>query len=324
MTEHNPRSLLERAAEMYDFGASLRGPAPAPGTLPEPVAAPALPPIAPVPPPAPAAVEPPAPPPAPVRPVVVPAPRPFVPSGPEAEISRDVLAANGFIVPGAPMTALAEEFRLLKRQLLSDVAAAKRQSEEKRRSVLVCSAQPKEGKTFCAINLALSLAGEQEVEVLLVEGDFLKPDALGRLGLPSGPGFVDALLDQDSDPESYVIRTDMPGLSVMPAGAKTNNVPELLASDRCREVLAKLVAGDQRRIVIFDSPPVLMASHATVLAGLVGRALVVVRADRTTEADLREAIGLLQGCEISLMLNGAGLAVTGRKFGSYDGYGHDH
>jgi Mrp family chromosome partitioning ATPase len=87
-------------------------------------------------------------------------------------------------------------------------------------------------------------------------------------------------------------------------------------------VLAKLVAGDQRRIVIFDSPPVLMASHATVLAGLVGRALVVVRADKTTEADLREAIGLLQGCETSLILNGAGLAVTGRKFGSYDGYGH--
>jgi Mrp family chromosome partitioning ATPase len=119
-----------------------------------------------------------------------------------------------------------------------------------------------------------------------------------------------------------VIRTDVPGLSVLPAGAKTNNVPELLASDRCREVLAKL-AGNQRRIIIFDSPPVLMASHATVLAGLVGRALVVVRADQTTEADLREAIGLLQGCDIGLILNGAGIAVTGRKFGSYDGYGHE-
>jgi Mrp family chromosome partitioning ATPase len=235
-----------------------------------------------------------------------------------------MLAAGGFIVPGAQMTALAEEFRLLKHQLLADIEAAKRQSEEKRRTVLVCSAQPKEGKTFCAINLALSLAGESELEVLLVEGDFLKPDTLGRLGIPGGPGFVDALLDPEIDPETYVIRTDVPGLSVLPAGAKTNNVPELLASDRCREVLAKLVAGNQRRIVIFDSPPVLMASHATVLAGLVGRALVVVRADKTTEADLREAIGLLQGCEISLMLNGAGLAVTGRKFGSYDGYGHDH
>jgi Mrp family chromosome partitioning ATPase len=327
MTKHDPRSLLERAAEMYDFGSALRSPAAAPEPVaPAPAAAPVPVPAAPVLVPVPAAVQAPRPVPAPepVRPVApAPAPRP-VPAGPEAEISRDMLAAGGFIVPGAQMTALAEEFRLLKHQLLADIEAAKRQSEEKRRSVLVCSAEPKEGKTFCAINLALSLAGESELEVLLVEGDFLKPDTLGRLGITGGPGFVDALLDPDIDPETYVIRTDVPGLSVLPAGAKTNNGPELLASDRCREVLAKLVAGDQRRIVIFDSPPVLMASHATVLAGLVGRALVVVRADKTTEADLREAIGLLQGCEISLMLNGAGLAVTGRKFGSYDGYGHDH
>ena len=114
------------------------------------------------------------------------------------------------------------------------------------------------------------------------------------------------------------------GLSVLPAGRKTNNVPELLASDRTREVLAKLVAGDRRRIILFDSPPALMASHATVLAGHVGQALVVVRADQTTEADLRETIGLLHGCgHVGLVLNGAGLAVTGRKFGAYDGYGHE-
>lgn len=334
MAKHIPQSLLERAAEMYDLGAVLRAPqstpAPAPAPQPEearaPVPAPApvaAPEPAPVPAPEPVAVEAPKPAPVvePVRPVFT-APRAAEPAGEVAEVNRDVLAANGFIVPGAQMNAIAEEFRLLKRTLLSEIAAAKRQPEEKRRTVLVCSSQPKEGKTFSAINLALSLSGEKEVEVLLVEADFLKPDALAKLGISGGPGLVDALLDPDCDPESFVIRTDVPGLSVLPAGAKTNNVPELLASDRCREVLAKL-AGNQRRIVIFDSPPVLMASHATVLAGLVGRALVVVRADQTTEADLREAIGLLQGCEISLLLNGAGIAVTGRKFGSYDGYGHE-
>ena len=342
MAKHIPQSLLERAAEMYDLGSVLRAPAPQPAPAaepapapspapapapvpvearaPEPVPAPTPQPVA-APEPAPVAVETPqpVPAPAPVRQVFA-APR--APAGPVAEINRNVLAANGFIVPGAAMTALAEEFRLLKHQLLSDIEAAKRQSEEKRRTVLICSAQPKAGKTFSAINLALSLAGEQELEVLLVEADFLKPDALALLGIPGGPGFVDALLDPEVDPESYVIRTDVQGLSVLSAGAKTNNVPELLASDRCREVLAKL-AGNQRRIIIFDSPPVLMASHATVLAGLVGRALVVVRADQTTEADLREAIGLLRDCEISLILNGAGIAVTGRKFGSYDGYGHE-
>lgn len=313
MARHIPQSLLERAAELYDFGAALRAPAPAPAPVadfapepaPEPVEAEAAP----------------APAPRLLRAVEAPAVRPRPVEG-LAEINRDVLAAGGFIVPEAQVTGLAEEFRLIKHQLLADIEAAK-QPEERRRAVLVCSGQPKAGKTFCAINLALSLSGEKEVEILLVEGDFLKPDALALLGIAGGPGFVDALLDPSADPESYVVRTDVPGLSVLPAGAKTNNVPELLASDRCREVLAKLVAGNRQRIILFDSPPVLMASHATVLAGLVGRALVVVRADQTTEADLRETIGLLRGCETSLILNGAGLAVTGRKFGAYDGYGHD-
>lgn len=295
MSHHGSRSLLERAAEVYDFGAALRAPA---------AAAPA---------PKPAPVEPP---PAPAPVFEAPAARPRPASG-VAIVDRAALAEAGFIDAEGPVTGLAEEFRLIKHQLLAGIEAAGA------RSILICSAQPRAGKTFCAINLALSLAGERDTEVLLVDGDFLKPDILSTLGIEAGPGFVDALADPNADPESFVIRTDVPGLCVLPAGRKTNNVPELLASERSREVLAKLIAGDKRRIILFDSPPALMASHATMLAGHVGRALVVVRADQTTEADLRETIGLLSGCDISLILNGAGLAVTGRKFGAYDGYGHE-
>jgi Mrp family chromosome partitioning ATPase len=310
--KHIPQSLLERAAELYDFGAALRAPVPAPLSAPEPE-----PPVAakPAPVPEPVVEAPPV-----LRVVrpVAPPPAPARPSGAVAQIDRAALAAAGFIVADGPVSGLAEEFRLIKHQLLVDL------DRSANRTILICSAQPKAGKTFCAINLALSLAGEKGVDVLLVDGDFLKPDALTQLGIESGPGFVDALADPAVDPESLVIRTDVPGLCVLPAGRKTNNVPELLASDRTREVLAKLDAGDGRRIILFDSPPVLMASHATVLAGHVGQVLVVVRADQTTEADLRETIGLLSGCgRVGLVLNGAGLAVTGRKFGAYDGYGHD-
>jgi Mrp family chromosome partitioning ATPase len=331
--KHIPQSLLERAAELYDFGAALRAPAPAAVAEPEPVPVPVPTPVAvraPVPEPIPEPVfeqvfAPSAEPAAEAPPVLrvvraaqAPAPRPR-PSGDVAEVDRAALVAAGFIVADGPVTGLAEEFRLIKHQLLADM------ERSQDRSVLICSAQPKAGKTFCAINLALSLAGEKGVEVLLVDGDFLKPDALSLLGIDSGgPGFVDALADPAVDPESLIIRTDVPGLCVLPAGRKTNNVPELLASDRTREVLAKLVAGDGRRIVLFDSPPALMASPATMLAGLVGQTLVVVRADQTTEADLRETIGLLSACDhVGLLLNGAGVAVSTRKFGAYDGYGHD-
>jgi protein-tyrosine kinase len=312
--KHTPPSLLERAAELYDFTVPMRAPAP-----PVQEAAP-VPEIAPAPAEAPAPVR------APLRAVEPEARRPNPrPSGGAAAIDRAALAQAGFVVPEGAVTGIAEEFRLIKHQLLAAIEAAPEGGDPRQRAVLIASAQPKAGKTFCAVNLALSLAGERDVEVLLIDGDAPNPDALGKLGIDGeGPGLIDALADRRADPESFVIRTDVPGLSVLPAGRKTNNVPELLASDRTREVLADLVAGDRRRIVIIDSPPALMASHATVLARHVGQALVVVRADQTTEADLRETIGLLSGCgRLSLVLNGAGLAVTGRKFGAYDGYGHD-
>ena len=337
--KHSRISLLERAAEVYDFGAALRRP-PAP-TAPNHAqddrrpAVPAeahearLPAHSPVAQPSPAAdpepfdlteelwlepagdgtAEP------PIAPQTL-------PDG-TAVVNRVRLAEAGFIVPDAPVTGLAEEFRLIKRRLLANIEQMGMLPAEKRRSVLVCSGQPKEGKSFCTVNLALSLAGEREVEVLLVDGDFTKPDVPAMLGISGGPGLVDALADQAADPERFVIRTDVSGLSVLPAGRKQNNVPELLASGRTRQVLARLVAADPRRIILFDSPPALMASPVTVLSSLVGQALVVVRADRTTEADLRDTIGLLSSCDhVSLMLNGAAFAVSGRKYGGYEGYGH--
>jgi Mrp family chromosome partitioning ATPase len=157
---------------------------------------------------------------------------------------------------------------------------------------------------------------------LLVDGDFPKPEILSTLGIEGGPGLIDALADPGIDPETLVIGTDIEGLSVLPAGRQVNNATELLGSSRTREVLAVLAGASRRRLVIFDSPPALAASPAAVLASHVGQIVMVVRADRTTEADLKQAVGLLNACEdISLILNGAGFAANGRRFGSYYGYG---
>ncbi len=299
--KHSPASLLERAAEVYDFASALRAPPAAPAPLEAvPVEAPRR-----------------APEPALVR--AAPPPR-----GRVAAIDRVRLAEAGFIVPDAPVSGLAEEFRLIKRQLLAEIDAAADAADGKSRSVLVCSARPDEGKTFCALNLALSLAGERDLEVLLIDADFTKPELLATLGVESGPGLVDAIADPDADPESFVVPTDVGGLLLLPAGRKANNVPELLGSERTREVLARLAGAGKRRILLFDSPPTLMASAASVLAGHVGRALMVVRADRTTESDLREAVALLSGCDrIGLILNAAGFAPSGRRYGGYYGDGHD-
>ncbi|WP_066794048.1 AAA family ATPase [Sphingomonas soli] len=239
-----------------------------------------------------------------------------------APIDRTALRAGGMIVPGGQITPLAEEFRMVKRQLLltARAVAAKdtAKAADRARMVLVCSANPDEGKTFCAINLALSMAAEKDVEILLVDADFAKPDILDRLGITGGPGLLDALSGAVANVEDCIIDTDIPQLSVLPAGAKTVSDTELLASDRARAILDGLAQANPRRIVIFDSPPALAASPASVLALHVGQVLVVVRADQTSEGDLRDAVSALDGCEhIQLVLNSVSFQPGGRRFGSY-------
>ena len=241
-----------------------------------------------------------------------------------APIDRAALKAGGMLVPGGPITPLAEEFRMVKRQLLltARAVAAKEtvRAADRARMVLVCSANPDEGKTFCAINLALSMAAEKDVEILLVDADFAKPDILERLGMASGPGLLDALSGAVASVEDCIIDTDVPQLSVLPAGAKSNSDTELLASDRARAILDGLAQANPRRIVIFDSPPALAASPASVLALHVGQAMLVVRADQTSESDLRDAVSTLDGCEhIQLVLNSVSFQPGGRRFGSYYG-----
>jgi protein-tyrosine kinase len=232
-------------------------------------------------------------------------------------VDRDRLIEQGLILPGAPVTGLAEEFRIVKRQLM--LAA---RGEAKARRILICSAQPGEGKSFCSVNLAISMAAEKDVEIVLIDADFAKAEIPVMLGLDAGIGLLDALADPKIDVESAIIRTDIPQLSVLSAGTRSHDDTELLASDRTAQILDDLQAADPRRILIFDSPPALAASPASTLAHQVGHVVMVVRADRTPESELREAVMLLDGCDdIQLLLNGARFAPGGKRFGTYYGYG---
>jgi exopolysaccharide/PEP-CTERM locus tyrosine autokinase len=238
-------------------------------------------------------------------------------------IDRARLREHGFIVPGDPVTALLEELRLIKRPLLLAAAQSRSGPEPARgERILVASAMPGEGKTFAAVNLALAIAAEKDNEVLLVDADFAKPSVLTALGLPGGPGLMDALADPAVRIEDCVLHTDVPGLSVLPAGQSTVADTEYLASARTAQVLDRLSVNAPNRLIIFDSSPALAASPAAELAAHVGQVLVVVRADRTGEAALADALTLLSACpDRKLMLNGAAFSPTGRRFGAYYGYG---
>ena len=250
-------------------------------------------------------------------------PKAVVFKGERYPINRQHLRDQGLIVPESTVTAVLEEFRIVKRQLLrnADLLAQQGMGPAAQR-VLICSPHPGEGKSFTSVNLALAIAAEKECEVLLVDADFAKPSVLSMLGLPGGPGLMDALANPEIDAADCVIGTDVPGLWVLPAGSATTSDTEYLSSARTRAVLDRLVQGAPQRFVIFDSPPALAASPAAALAKYVGQAVVVARCDKTGQGSLEDAISLLSACpNIQLILNAVHFSPSGRRFGSYYGYG---
>lgn len=333
MTEHKkidpgaakPASLIERADAMFGLGQlgsgggvprNLPGPAqrrvaPAPVMRREPVA-PA--PVAATPAPVAATPAPVAATPAPAA-AAPPAPEPVAFSGPFQKIPRDHLGRQGLIVPEAPVTALLEEFRIVKRELLAD---ARSSNDHHARRILVCSPHSGEGKTYCATNLAIALAAERDIEVVLVDADVVRPSVTTRLGMAGGKGLMDALADPRLAPESLVITTDIPNLFVLPAGSGNTLDAEYLASDYTGELLDRLTDGAPRRVLVFDTPPALAASPAAELAAHVGQAVLVVRAEETSRAALEDAQQLLSACrDIKLLLNAARYSPSGRRFGKY-------
>jgi Mrp family chromosome partitioning ATPase len=262
---------------------------------------------------------------APVTPLKAATPlvRPVRFTGETHPINRQHLREQGLIVPEGSVSTLLEEFRIIKRQLLfnSDQLAQQGMGPAAQR-VLICSPHPGEGKSFTAVNLALAIAAEKETEVLLVDADFAKPSVLSMLGLPGGPGLMDALTDPKLDVADCVIGTDISGLWVLPAGEASATDSEYLSTSRTRQVIDRLTEGTPNRFVIFDSPPALAASPAAELAKYVGQSVVVARCDRTGQGALEDAVRLLSACpNIQLLLNAVHFSPSGRRFGTYYGYG---
>ena len=252
-----------------------------------------------------------------------PAIKPVKFTGEAQPVNRPHLREQGLIVPESSVTALLEEFRIIKRQLLLNAGQLAQQGMgPAAQRLLICSPHSGEGKSFTSVNLALAIAAEKETEVLLVDADFAKPSVLSMLGLQGGPGLMDAISNPDIDVADCVIGTDISGLWVLPAGGTSVSDSEYISSARTKVVLDRLVEGAPNRFVIFDSPPALAASPAAELAKYVGQAVVVARCDKTGQGALEDAIKLLSGCpNIQLLLNAVHFSPSGRRFGTYYGYG---
>jgi receptor protein-tyrosine kinase len=231
--------------------------------------------------------------------------RPLPPSRPAATLDLAALADSGHLVPDAMDGRLAEEMRVIKQPLLRRARAADAASQ-RLRLVMVTSALPGEGKTTFAINLAMSLATEPDHTVLLVDVDVRRGHAMRRLGVDARGGLAELLANPAQPLHDLVRRTELPRLSVLPAGRADHLPTELLAGRACERLLDRLLDEHPDQLVVFDAPPLLTGSQAEVLAPQVGQVVVVVQAWRTPMRAVARAFARVSACaEVSAVLGRA-------------------
>jgi len=234
------------------------------------------------------------------------------------EIDLEQLSKRGFITPAAPHSQLADEFRVVKRPIIRNALGRGGVKIKNGNLVMVTSALPSEGKTFTAINLAMSVAMEFDNTVLLIDGDVAHPMLPTILNVPREPGLLDLLTRDDLDVGDALVRTNVEKLTILPAGSRHKRATELLASEQMVSLLQELALRYSDRIIIFDSPPLLATTEARVLATHVGQIVMVVAADATTQHAVSQALSTIESCEIVLMmLNKARKTDVGSYYGYY-------
>jgi exopolysaccharide/PEP-CTERM locus tyrosine autokinase len=201
----------------------------------------------------------------------------------------------GMVTAAGGRTPLLEDFRIIKRPLLQRAFGERLPTGNPGNLIMVTSSLPGEGKTYTAINLAMSIAMELDHTVLLVDADVARPSVLRTLGLPNQRGLMDILVDDKLDMADVMLRTNVDTLSILPAGTSTPRATELLASSTMSNLVNEIASRYPDRIVIFDSPPLLLTSESRVLASHMGQIVMVVEAQTTTQHAVKEALSQIEG-----------------------------
>jgi protein-tyrosine kinase len=249
------------------------------------------------------------------------APDPAVTSR-RVEIDLDRLHSMGFVTPHAQRSLAADEFRVIKRPLLDNASGKSAAPVANGNLIMVSSAMPGEGKSFTAVNLAMSMAMELDYRVLLVDADVAKPSLMKTLGLPPSPGLLDLLLDQRADMADVMLRTNVEKLSLLPSGSPHPRATELLASDAMTSLVEEMGRRYDDRIIIFDSPPLLLTTESRVLATHMGQIVMVVQAEKTLQSQVRHALSTIESCPVKLLVLNQARGGDQAAYGYGYGYGY--
>ncbi|WP_019028755.1 XrtA-associated tyrosine autokinase [Colwellia piezophila] len=236
-------------------------------------------------------------------------------------LNGDRLNERGFIYSPDSAHHIQEEFRHIKRKLLNNAFGLAAKTLNNSNLIMITSSHPNEGKTYIAINLALSIALEQDKTVLLIDADVLRPSLHRELEFESKKGLLEYLLAEVSSLSDIIYSTNIDNLKILPAGKPHHLTNELLASERMEMLARELAERYPDRIVIFDCPPIIGVTETPVLSDLVGQAIIVVEESKTKTDDVKMAVSQLNSdIAIGLVMN---KTIRSKKdiYGYY-GYGY--
>lgn len=236
-------------------------------------------------------------------------------------IDKASLAERGYLIDDGARKSIKDEFRQIKRTLLNNAFGSGAKMLSNPNLIMVSSAKPNEGKTFVSINLALSIALEQDKTVLLIDADVLRPSISRELGLDQPDGLIEYLLDNDKKVSDIIYNTNIDKLKLIPAGSPHHLSNELLASEKMAAFAKELSSRYPDRVVIFDCPPLIGVTETLVLANLMGQAIVVVEESKTSINNIKVATeSLNEDLALGIVLNKA--IRSHKDLYGYYGYGY--
>ncbi|MGD9614498.1 MAG: hypothetical protein AB7H90_00775 [Alphaproteobacteria bacterium] len=250
-----------------------------------------------------------------------PAGAPVAPLRQSVVLDRNHLARTGIMMPWTATARVVEEFRIVKRNIMSTWQAPDhpRMANRPPRVIMVTSSRPREGKTFCSINLALAFAAEENLTTILLDADALHSGVARVLQLPPQPGFTD-LLTRERRLDEVLIQTDLPNLVVLPPGPHGPHVPELLHGKASGQVFREIARRYPEHVIVMDTTPCLASTDPAGFAPLASNIVFVVEAGHTQQTEIESALSLLSGgAQVSFLLNKVPVG-SSEHFGSYSYY----
>ena len=206
------------------------------------------------------------------------------------------------IEPGERGSLTFNEFRSVKRKLLplTKRAGTHRPTQN---VVMITSALPAEGKTFTAINLAISLAAEKNLEVILIDGDVIRSSITRYFSGQTERGLIDLFGSTPCTIEETLHECqDFPNLHILFAGTHNDTAPELFASNRMGELLDLMARRHPEAVIVVDSPPVLATSEPAALVAHIDHIIMVVSAGRSSRHQVETSLSALSGCRSTMLL----------------------